>query len=105
MVGVAQLVELRIVIPVVAGSNPVVHPKLKVRIGKRDWQRLRQKVCPYKPRRSPQIKRWDWEEGLAGSVAKGLPVQTPLLTPDKEVGLGRRVSPPDTTNMREWRNW
>ena len=26
MVGVAQLVELRIVIPVVAGSNPVVHP-------------------------------------------------------------------------------
>ena len=27
MVGVAQLVELRIVIPVVAGSNPVVHPR------------------------------------------------------------------------------
>ena len=26
MVGVAQLVELRIVIPVVAGSNPVAHP-------------------------------------------------------------------------------
>ena len=26
MVGVAQLVELRIVIPVVAGSIPVVHP-------------------------------------------------------------------------------
>ena len=34
MVGVAQLVELRIVIPVVAGSNPVVHPRLKVRTGK-----------------------------------------------------------------------
>ena len=28
MVGVAQLVELRIVIPVVAGSNPVAHPIL-----------------------------------------------------------------------------
>ena len=26
MVGVAQLVELRIVIPVVAGSTPVAHP-------------------------------------------------------------------------------
>ena len=26
MVGVAQLVESRIVIPVVAGSNPVIHP-------------------------------------------------------------------------------
>ena len=30
MVGVAQLVELRIVIPVVAGSSPVVHPIIKV---------------------------------------------------------------------------
>ena len=28
MVSVAQLVERRIVIPVVAGSNPVVHPTL-----------------------------------------------------------------------------
>ncbi len=27
MVGVAQLVELWIVAPVVAGSNPVAHPK------------------------------------------------------------------------------
>jgi hypothetical protein len=27
MVGVAQLVEPRIVIPVVVGSNPIVHPK------------------------------------------------------------------------------
>jgi hypothetical protein len=27
MVSVAQLVESRIVIPVVAGSSPVVHPK------------------------------------------------------------------------------
>ena len=26
MVGVAQLVEPRIVIPVVVGSNPIVHP-------------------------------------------------------------------------------
>ena len=26
MVGVAQLVELRIVIPAVVGSNPIVHP-------------------------------------------------------------------------------
>ncbi len=26
MVGVAQLVERRIVIPVVVGSNPIVHP-------------------------------------------------------------------------------
>ena len=34
MVGVAQLVELRIVIPVVAGSNPVAHPRLKVRPGR-----------------------------------------------------------------------
>ncbi len=28
MVGVAQLVELRIVIPAVVGSNPIVHPSL-----------------------------------------------------------------------------
>ncbi len=27
MVGVAQLVELRIVIPAVVGSSPIVHPK------------------------------------------------------------------------------
>ena len=26
MVGVAQLVELRIVVPAVVGSNPIVHP-------------------------------------------------------------------------------
>ena len=26
MVGVAQLVELRVVIPAVVGSNPIVHP-------------------------------------------------------------------------------
>ena len=39
MVGVAQLVEPRIVIPVVVGSSPIVHPKffaapayLKVRV-------------------------------------------------------------------------
>ena len=30
MVDVAQLVEPRIVIPAVAGSNPVVHPTLEV---------------------------------------------------------------------------
>ena len=29
MVGVAQLVELRIVIPAVVGSSPIVHPILK----------------------------------------------------------------------------
>ena len=28
MVGVAQLVELRIVAPVVVGSNPIAHPIL-----------------------------------------------------------------------------
>ncbi len=28
VVGVAQLVELRIVIPAVVGSNPIVHPNL-----------------------------------------------------------------------------
>ena len=27
MVGIAQLVEHRLVVPVVAGSSPVVHPK------------------------------------------------------------------------------
>ena len=29
MVGVAQLVEPRIVIPVVVGSSPIAHPSLK----------------------------------------------------------------------------
>ena len=34
MVGVAQLVEPRVVIPVVVGSNPIVHPSLsKIKIG------------------------------------------------------------------------
>ena len=32
MVGVAQLVELRIVIPAVVGSNPIAHPSLSPRI-------------------------------------------------------------------------
>ena len=31
MVGVAQLVEPRIVIPVVVGSSPIVHPNLLFR--------------------------------------------------------------------------
>jgi hypothetical protein len=31
MVGVAQLVELRIVIPAVVGSSPIVHPKFYLR--------------------------------------------------------------------------
>ena len=30
MVGVAQLVELRIVIPAVVGSSPIVHPKFTI---------------------------------------------------------------------------
>ena len=30
MVGVAQLVEPRVVIPVVVGSSPIVHPNFKV---------------------------------------------------------------------------
>ncbi len=30
MVGVAQLVELRIVAPAVVGSNPIAHPKIKL---------------------------------------------------------------------------
>ena len=33
MVGVAQLVELRIVDPAVVGSNPIVHPKTVVPAG------------------------------------------------------------------------
>ena len=33
MVDVAQLVEPRIVIPAVAGSNPVVHPTLGYAVG------------------------------------------------------------------------
>ena len=32
MVGVAQLVELRIVIPAVVGSSPIVHPKFLHRL-------------------------------------------------------------------------
>jgi hypothetical protein len=34
MVSVAQLVEPRVVIPVVVGSNPIVHPKVKRFIAK-----------------------------------------------------------------------
>ncbi len=33
MVSVAQLVEPRVVIPVVVGSNPIVHPKMSKKIG------------------------------------------------------------------------
>lgn len=32
MVGVAQLVERRIVAPVVVGSSPIAHPKLETRL-------------------------------------------------------------------------
>ena len=35
MVGVAQLVEPRVVIPVVVGSSPIVHPNFQV-----DWREL-----------------------------------------------------------------
>lgn len=34
MVNVAQLVELRIVVPAVVGSKPIVHPKVKGRVSK-----------------------------------------------------------------------
>ena len=40
----------------------------------------------FKPRRSPQIEGEDWEDGLTAFAAKGLPVQTPLFTPDEEIG-------------------
>ena len=44
MVAVAQLVESRIVIPVVVGSSPIIHPSL-VRIrGCISFSRLREKV-------------------------------------------------------------
>jgi hypothetical protein len=33
LVGVAQLVELRVVVPAVAGSNPVAHPQEVAEIG------------------------------------------------------------------------
>ncbi len=40
MVGVAQLVELRIVIPAVVGSSPIVHPIFELAgIGTRHKQR------------------------------------------------------------------
>ena len=32
MVGVAQLVEPRVVIPVVVGSSPIVHPRMSIKI-------------------------------------------------------------------------
>ena len=32
MVGVAQLVELRIVAPAVVGSNPIAHPKFQLQV-------------------------------------------------------------------------
>ena len=40
MVGVAQLVELRIVTPAVVGSNPIAHPIFPVAAGLED-KRLR----------------------------------------------------------------
>ena len=40
MVGVAQLVELRIVIPVVAGSTPVAHPRNKEENRERDCEEV-----------------------------------------------------------------
>ena len=43
MVDVAQLVEPRIVIPAVAGSNPVVHPTLSDRGG---WDVLESRIGP-----------------------------------------------------------
>ena len=54
MVGVAQLVELRIVIPVVAGSSPVVHPKFKTT----PLEKAQSQYCAWRLslRRSPQIQ-------------------------------------------------
>ena len=54
MVGVAQLVELRIVIPVVAGSSPVVHPKFKTT----PLEKAQSQHCAWRLslRRSPQIQ-------------------------------------------------
>ena len=51
MVVVAQLVEPRIVIPVVAGSNPVIHPTLYENFGA--WRSL--------------VAHLVWDQGVVGS--------------------------------------
>ena len=51
MVDVAQLVEPRIVIPVVAGSNPVIHPTLYENFGA--WRSL--------------VAHLVWDQGAVGS--------------------------------------
>ena len=77
MVGVAQLVELRIVIPVVAGSNPVAHPRLKVRSGR----------------------------GIGGVRGKRFALTNAVVQPILRVKTEKRRLHPHATNMREWRNW
>ena len=53
MVGVAQLVEPRVVIPVVVGSSPIVHPRLAQRSGQ-------------KPRLLPAV-----DEVMSAEIASG----------------------------------
>ena len=64
MVDVAQLVEPRIVIPAVAGSNPVVHPNLAFhgpRARRREGQRQRALRCERTSRaaRSDRMRQLD----------------------------------------------
>ena len=64
MVGVAQLVELRIVIPVVAGSNPVAHPRLKVRPGRGIGGVRGKRFARTKPVVHPRLKVRTGKNGL-----------------------------------------
>ena len=80
MVGVAQLVELRIVIPVVAGSNPVAHPRLKVRPGRGIGGVRGKRFARTNPVAHPRLK-----------VRSGRGASNPIQQTCESGGIGRRA--------------
>ena len=80
MVGVAQLVELRIVIPVVAGSNPVAHPRLKVRPGRGIGGVRGKRFAGTNPVAHPTVRMRTGKRGA-----------TPIQQTCESGGIGRRA--------------
>ena len=95
VVGIAQLVERRIVVPDVAGSIPVSHPKLFRRAPVAQLDRATDFESEGRGFESLQACQINFIGGSLAQLAEH-------LTLNQGVTGSRPVRP---TIMREWRNW
>src|SRR5690349_1494339 len=97
MVGVAQLVEHRVVIPVVAGSSPVTHPSRTAgrrhdasglrRAGPRSWHPAAREVrMGFLSREAPVVDYATWSQGTRSEKIR------PMARHWAEVGFGTPVA-------------